>query len=68
VAWLALTRGLEREHVDAEGRTVAHVTDETINRALGRHHRAFLYREARLADEGRYAEWLARWTDDAVSR
>ena len=32
-------------------------------------HRAvveFLYLEARLADEARYAEWLALWTDDAV--
>ena len=32
-------------------------------------HRAvveFVYREARLADEGRYAEWLALWTDDGV--
>ncbi|HEX4994471.1 MAG TPA: aromatic-ring-hydroxylating dioxygenase subunit beta [Methylomirabilota bacterium] len=26
----------------------------------------FLYREARLADEARYAEWLALWTDDAI--
>jgi benzoate/toluate 1,2-dioxygenase subunit beta len=26
----------------------------------------FLSREARLADEARYAEWLALWTDDAV--
>jgi 3-phenylpropionate/cinnamic acid dioxygenase small subunit len=26
----------------------------------------FIYREARLADEARYAEWLALWTDDAV--
>jgi benzoate/toluate 1,2-dioxygenase beta subunit len=26
----------------------------------------FLYLEARLADEGRYAEWLALWTDDAL--
>ncbi len=26
----------------------------------------FVYREARLADEARYAEWLALWTDDAV--
>jgi len=25
---------------------------------------AFLYREARLADENRYDEWLALWTDD----
>jgi 3-phenylpropionate/cinnamic acid dioxygenase small subunit len=32
-------------------------------------HRAvvdFLYTEARLADEARYAEWLALWTDDGV--
>lgn len=27
---------------------------------------AFLYREARLADEGRYDDWEALWTDDAV--
>ena len=26
---------------------------------------AFLYREARLMDEHRYADWLALWTDDA---
>ena len=26
----------------------------------------FLYREARLADEARYAEWLALWTAEAV--
>jgi 3-phenylpropionate/cinnamic acid dioxygenase small subunit len=26
----------------------------------------FLYREARLADENRYDEWLALWTDDAT--
>ena len=26
----------------------------------------FLHREARLADEARYADWLALWTDDAV--
>src|SRR6266700_4927186 len=33
------------------------------------HYRAvveFLHREARLADEARYAEWHALWTDDAV--
>jgi 3-phenylpropionate/cinnamic acid dioxygenase small subunit len=32
-------------------------------------HRAvvdFLHLEARLADEARYAEWLALWTDDGV--
>ena len=27
---------------------------------------AFLYREARFADEARYAEWEALWTDDAI--
>jgi 3-phenylpropionate/cinnamic acid dioxygenase small subunit len=27
---------------------------------------AFLFLEARLADEARYAEWLALWTDDGV--
>jgi 3-phenylpropionate/cinnamic acid dioxygenase small subunit len=27
---------------------------------------AFLYREARLADESRYDEWEALWDDDAV--
>ncbi len=26
----------------------------------------FLYREALLMDEGRYAEWLSLWTGDAV--
>jgi 3-phenylpropionate/cinnamic acid dioxygenase small subunit len=26
----------------------------------------FVYREARLADEARYAEWEALWTDDGV--
>ena len=26
----------------------------------------FLYTEARLADDARYAEWLALWTDDGV--
>lgn len=26
----------------------------------------FVYREARLADEGRYEEWEALWTDDGV--
>ncbi len=27
---------------------------------------AFLYREAVLMDEGRYAEWFALWTEDAL--
>ena len=26
----------------------------------------FLYREARLADEGRYDEWAALWTEDCI--
>jgi benzoate/toluate 1,2-dioxygenase beta subunit len=26
----------------------------------------FVYKEARLADEARYAEWLELWTDDGV--
>lgn len=26
----------------------------------------FLYKEARFADEARYAEWEALWTDDAI--
>jgi 3-phenylpropionate/cinnamic acid dioxygenase small subunit len=26
----------------------------------------FLYEEARLADESRYDEWVALWTDDAI--
>ena len=40
--WLLLSRGLNREHVDAEGRAVSHVTDETTNRALWRHYRAVM--------------------------
>jgi 3-phenylpropionate/cinnamic acid dioxygenase small subunit len=27
---------------------------------------AFIYREARLADENRYDEWLSIWTEDAI--
>jgi len=26
----------------------------------------FLYREARLMDEGKYREWLSLWTEDAI--
>ena len=29
------------------------------------HWKSFIYLEARLADEGRYSEWEALWTDDA---
>ena len=40
--WLLLSRGLNREHVDTDGRTVSHVTDETTNRGLWRHYRAVM--------------------------
>ena len=42
VGWLELARGLHRERVDAEGRTVSHVTDETTNRALWQHYRTVM--------------------------
>ena len=41
-AWLELGRGLNRERIDAEGRTVSHVTDETTNRALWKHCRTVM--------------------------
>ena len=40
--WLLLGRGLNREVIDAEGRAVSHVTDETTNRGLWRHYRAVM--------------------------
>ena len=40
--WLLLGRGLERERVDADGRAVSHVTDETTNRGLWRHYRSVM--------------------------
>jgi phenylpropionate dioxygenase-like ring-hydroxylating dioxygenase large terminal subunit len=42
VEWLELSRGLNRETMDAEGRLVSHVTDETINRALWTHYRTVM--------------------------
>ena len=42
VEWLLLARGLNREYVDADGRVVSHVTDETTNRALWHHYRAVM--------------------------
>jgi hypothetical protein len=42
VEWLLLGRGLSREGVDAEGRVVSHVTDETTNRGFWRHYRAVM--------------------------
>jgi hypothetical protein len=40
--WLLLSRGLNREVVDAEGRTVSHVTDETTNRGFWHHFRTVM--------------------------
>jgi nitrite reductase/ring-hydroxylating ferredoxin subunit len=40
--WLLLSRGLNRERVDEDGRTVSHVTDETTNRGFWRHYRAVM--------------------------
>jgi hypothetical protein len=40
--WLLLSRGLDREHVDAAGRAVSHVTDETTNRGFWRHYRTVM--------------------------
>jgi hypothetical protein len=42
VGWLELGRGLHRERVDDEGRTVSHVTDETTNRAFWQHYRTVM--------------------------
>jgi phenylpropionate dioxygenase-like ring-hydroxylating dioxygenase large terminal subunit len=42
VEWLLLARGLDREYVDADGRVVSHVTDETTNRALWHHYRTVM--------------------------
>ena len=40
--WLLLGRGLNRETVDADGRIVSHVTDETTNRGFFQHLRAVM--------------------------
>jgi hypothetical protein len=37
--WIELGRGLNREEIDAQGRRVGHMTDETTNRGLWRHYR-----------------------------
>ena len=42
VEWVELSRGFNREAVDAQGRTVSHVTDETTNRGLWRHYRTVM--------------------------
>ncbi|MBH0776737.1 aromatic-ring-hydroxylating dioxygenase subunit beta [Nocardia bovistercoris] len=50
--------------------TVAHEAstepgDVAVDVHLGREIEQFLFREARLADEHRYDDWEALWTDDA---
>jgi len=39
VEWLDLSRGLQREEVDSEGRKIAHLTDETTNRGFWRQYK-----------------------------
>src|SRR5688500_14466091 len=39
---------------------------DTITSVDRRTIEAFVYKEARLADEHRYDEWAALWTDDAI--
>jgi phenylpropionate dioxygenase-like ring-hydroxylating dioxygenase large terminal subunit len=40
--WLELSRGVHRESVDADGRRVSNLTDETTNRGFFRHYRAVM--------------------------
>jgi hypothetical protein len=40
--WLVYRRGKNREYVDAQGRVVSHVTDETTNRAFWAHYRKLM--------------------------
>jgi phenylpropionate dioxygenase-like ring-hydroxylating dioxygenase large terminal subunit len=40
--WLDIGRGLHREEIDGEGRRVAHLTDETTNRAFWKHYRTVM--------------------------
>lgn len=40
--WLDLSRGRNREYVDAEGRIVSHVTEEVTNRAFWRPYRPLM--------------------------
>lgn len=42
------------------------MSTQTPNDALLRRVEQFIYREARLQDEHRYADWEALWTDDAI--
>ncbi|MGE0825287.1 MAG: Rieske 2Fe-2S domain-containing protein [Candidatus Binatia bacterium] len=40
--WLEIRRGLQREEIDSKGRKVAHLTDETTNRAFWHHYRTVM--------------------------
>jgi hypothetical protein len=40
--WLDISRGLDREQIDSEGRRESHLTDETTNRGFWRHYRAVM--------------------------
>ncbi|HLI81286.1 MAG TPA: Rieske 2Fe-2S domain-containing protein [Candidatus Binataceae bacterium] len=40
--WLELSRGIEREHVDADGGRIGHITDETPQRAFYRKWKAMM--------------------------
>lgn len=42
------------------------MSSAAVDAALLQEVAQFLYREARLADENRYAEWEALWTDDGL--
>jgi 3-phenylpropionate/cinnamic acid dioxygenase small subunit len=59
-------RGLARDRRDDEPRALAALPNGDDRSVVLPDHVEFVYREARLADEARYAEWLALCTDDAV--
>lgn len=50
--------GLKKQPVSADPSSAATVDRGAIEN--------FLYREARLADENRYNEWLGLWTEDLI--
>jgi len=43
-AWLDLSRGEQREIVEADGSRIGHVTDETTNRGFWHHYRKVMTR------------------------
>jgi hypothetical protein len=47
--WLELSRGIEREHVDADGIRIGHITDETPQRAFYRMWRERMIGAAQMA-------------------